>query len=308
MSMFTIFRIFAVVIFCLTGFLTCLCALFYSWILPPRIFIVRKLRVYSSSLLYSTLLLLCNVRVSVHLTDDIVAPANAATVYMGPHGSNLDSLLIQLIYWLYREDVVGPIVGIAKKSLLFVPLIGQSLFFGGHITVTRSHNERLASSSLSVAEDRLREGYSVGIFPEGTRRRSASVGPEHVQPFKKGGFHMVLNLVKSGTPVHIVPLIFFGGFGSWPKHSAFPTPGSLVSVRVGRHLVVSETDSIDSLMKRTKESIQCEMNDSINKKYNSNLIFKNGIEIHLLKCLWFYVTVTSIPSVAVILFALCGYL
>lgn len=71
----------------------------------------------------------------------------------------------------------------AKASLFKVPCLGRGLAAAGNIPVEREDKQK-ARSSLFFAAERIRNGTSVVIFPEGTRGHKDGT----MLPFKKGGF------------------------------------------------------------------------------------------------------------------------
>jgi 1-acyl-sn-glycerol-3-phosphate acyltransferase len=77
------------------------------------------------------------------------------------------------------------------------------------------------TASLVIEEDR-----SIGISPEGTRRRSPSIGPDQLLPFKKGPFH----LAKS-TKSDIIPVAIIGANRLFPPNCILPKAGNYS----GRH-------------------------------------------------------------------------
>ena len=81
---------------------------------------------------------------------------------------------------------------IAKKELIWVPLFGWALWCAKHILVDR-FNFSKATASLKNAEERIRDGASVVIFPEGTRSAQGEL-----LPFKRGGFVLA---IKTQTPL-----------------------------------------------------------------------------------------------------------
>lgn len=95
---------------------------------------------------------------------------------------------------------------IAKKELLWVPVFGWALWSAKNIIVDRSNLSK-ATSSLRKAEQRIRAGVSVVIFPEGSR----SSGGE-LRSFKRGGFVLA---IKSQTP--IVPVTISGSGAILPR-------------------------------------------------------------------------------------------
>lgn len=118
--------------------------------------------------------------------------ADQAYVYAANHRSNFDIFVL-------ISHLPGKILFVAKKSLFRVPVFGQALARMGSVSVDRS-NLQDAIRSLNQATALVRGGFSMIIFPEGTR----GTGPE-LLPFKKGVFVMAL---KAGQP--IVPVSISG--------------------------------------------------------------------------------------------------
>jgi putative phosphoserine phosphatase/1-acylglycerol-3-phosphate O-acyltransferase len=110
-------------------------------------------------------------------------------VFIFNHQSILDGLILMK---LVREDVTG----VAKKEVAGQPGFGQFARLANMAFVDRGNTVQ-ARSALEPVVQRLREGYSIAISPEGTRSPTPAVGP-----FKKGAFHMAM---QSGAP--IVPVV-----------------------------------------------------------------------------------------------------
>src|SRR5262249_26486768 len=83
-------------------------------------------------------------------------------------------------------------------------------------------NAASARRTIDHAADRIRQGCSVVIFPEGTRSRDGRLGP-----FKKGGFHLAIN---SGADV--VPVAIRGTREVMPRGSLLIRPG-VVDIEIG---------------------------------------------------------------------------
>lgn len=81
---------------------------------------------------------------------------------------------------------------IAKAELFRIPLLGWAMSRTGYISIDRGSPKKAYRSMLAAAE-KVRNGVSVLIFPEGTRSPDGLL-----QPFKKGMFLIAL---KSGAPI-----------------------------------------------------------------------------------------------------------
>lgn len=88
---------------------------------------------------------------------------------------------------------------IYKSSINYVPFFGWSLYIGGYIPINRD-NVRKALKSLQRGLKKLHRGYSIIIFPEGTRSRTGEI-----DKFKKGIFYLA-----QYSKVKIVPVTIIG--------------------------------------------------------------------------------------------------
>jgi len=86
---------------------------------------------------------------------------------------------------------------LAKSEVESWPVIGLGTRLGGTIFVQRDNAESRKAARRLIAE-RLRQGLSVVVFPEGTTHR----GPD-VLPFKKGVFHIAAEGRIPVTPLAI---------------------------------------------------------------------------------------------------------
>jgi 1-acyl-sn-glycerol-3-phosphate acyltransferase len=150
------------------------------------------------------LLRLAGVAVSVSGLEHV--PAGPA-VYAANHASALDILVV-----FGHLPVDFRIV--YKRSLSFLPLIGWSIWLGGHLPIDRRNAFR-ARRSLEQAARRIRGGTSVVVFPEGTRSPDGQV-----HRFKRGSFSLAID---AGVPV--VPVSLGGVKAVVPKGLASVRPG-----------------------------------------------------------------------------------
>jgi 1-acyl-sn-glycerol-3-phosphate acyltransferase len=133
-------------------------------------------------------------------------------VFMANHASSLD-------IWAMFIVIPRRIRMIAKKQLAGIPLFGWVMWAGRFIFIDRK-NPVAARRSIDAAGERIHNGDSVVIFPEGTRTRDGTLGP-----FKKGGFHLA---VKAGVP--IVPVALRGTRALMPRGSLLLRGGTITAV------------------------------------------------------------------------------
>jgi 1-acyl-sn-glycerol-3-phosphate acyltransferase len=152
--------------------------------------------------------LLC-VEVNVSGLENVPA---VPAIYAANHGSALD---IFVVFGYLPVDFRI----IYKRSLSLLPLVGWSIWLGGHIPIDRSNAFR-ARRSLKAAARRIQAGTSVVTFPEGTRSPDATV-----RLFRRGSFSLAL---EAGVP--IVPVSLAGVKDVVPQGLTSVRPGR---VRVG---------------------------------------------------------------------------
>jgi HAD superfamily hydrolase (TIGR01490 family) len=130
-------------------------------------------------------------------------------VFIFNHQSFLDGFVVMK---LLREDVTG----VAKKEVARQPGFGQFARFANMAFVDRA-NSAQARQALEPVVQRLREGYSIAISPEGTRSPTPRVAR-----FKKGAFHMAM---QGGVP--IVPIVIRNAGERLWRGSTFIRPGTI---------------------------------------------------------------------------------
>lgn len=84
-----------------------------------------------------------------------------------------------------------------KQELRKIPLVGTACKMLGHVFIKRG-SAAAARESLMEVEQTLQDGICTVIFPEGTRSLDGKVGP-----FKKGAFHIALDLNLPIIPISL---------------------------------------------------------------------------------------------------------
>jgi 1-acyl-sn-glycerol-3-phosphate acyltransferase len=134
---------------------------------------------------------------------------------------------------------------LAKKELFSVPFLGWTMAAVGYISIDRG-GTRDTVGAMNEAAQKIRDGMSVVIFPEGSRSPDGTI-----QPFKKGGFTLA---IKSKVP--IVPIAISGSREIMPKDSLAAAPGEIRMV-VGHPIEIQHYSLKDreSLMEKVRETI-----------------------------------------------------
>ena len=105
-----------------------------------------------------------------------------------------------------------PFKWVMKEALRRVPFVGKACQVAGFIFVN-GHNIQSIRNSLDEAKRSQGDGYSIFIFPEGSRTRTG-----RMQPFKKGGF-----VIAEELDIPIIPVSISGSYhvmraGSYLPH------------------------------------------------------------------------------------------
>lgn len=113
-------------------------------------------------------------------------------IFVANHQSSLDIPIC-------LATLPGKVRMLAKHSLFRIPVFGWALRREGFVPVHRRVGDK-ARLSLGPAEEALKHGARVFVFPEGTRSRTGEVGT-----FKSGAFRLAL-----ATGVPVVPVTIIG--------------------------------------------------------------------------------------------------
>lgn len=129
-------------------------------------------------------------------------------VFMFNHQSKAD---VAIMASLIRKDVVG----VGKKEIEKMPVIGQVMGMAGTVFIDRSDRAKAIESMQPLITAMKDQGKSMVIAPEGTRTPTPKLAP-----FKKGGFHMAMQV---GVP--IVPVVIHNASDIAPKGDFLFRPG-----------------------------------------------------------------------------------
>ncbi|MGY1714096.1 HAD-IB family hydrolase [Geodermatophilus sp. SYSU D01106] len=153
---------------------------------------------------------IAGVRVDVQGAEHL---ATRPAVFLFNHQSQLDVLVL-------AKMLRGGFTAVAKKELANTPGFGLAFRLADVAFVDRADSGQ-ARKALEPAVQRLRDGISLVIAPEGTRSVTPTLGP-----FKKGAFHVAM---QAGVP--IVPIVLRNTGELMWRGATTVSPG-VVQVRV----------------------------------------------------------------------------
>lgn len=155
-------------------------------------------------------------------------PFQKASIIISNHQSHIDLMAI---------------LALTPKLIVFTnhwvwnfPLYGRILRYADFYPA-----EEFETDQSDFLEQKIREGYSIAIFPEGTRSKDCSI-----QRFHKGAFYLAQKLKTDITPILI------HGFGyALPKEFFLLKKGAL-SVRILKPVPITATEDYRQVCKRTQ--------------------------------------------------------
>ncbi|HEX5538639.1 MAG TPA: lysophospholipid acyltransferase family protein, partial [Methylophilaceae bacterium] len=111
----------------------------------------------------------CGIRYHIIGAENIPATPR---IILSKHQSAWETLAFQQIF--------PPQVWVMKRELLWIPFFGWGLAMTSPIAIDRSGGREALKQMVAQGKDRLKKGFCVVIFPEGTR----------VAPGEKGKYHV----------------------------------------------------------------------------------------------------------------------
>jgi 1-acyl-sn-glycerol-3-phosphate acyltransferase len=159
-------------------------------------------------------------------------------IILAKHQSAWETLAFQLIF--------PPQVWVLKKELLRVPFFGWGLAMLSPIAIDRSSRRAALQQLIEQGHQRLQSGFSIVIFPEGTR-----IAPGRRGKYRPGGARLA---VQTGTAV--LPVAHNAGL-RWGRNAFLKHPG-LITVSIGAPIKPDGLDA-ETLIARVEQWIEDEI-------------------------------------------------
>jgi 1-acyl-sn-glycerol-3-phosphate acyltransferase len=224
---------------CLNAFIAVHTILFSLWglLLSPFDKKGRLVHFYTAVPWAKGILWACGIKVRPRGQERI--DPQTPRIYMTNHQSYFD--IFALLAYLPVDFKF-----IVKQELMKIPLFGAAMRRAGYIGIARG-DPRKAIKSMNEAAEKIRNGTSVVMFPEGTRSADG-----RLQVFKRGGFNLA---IRSGCD--IVPVAIVDSHLIVPKGSLRINRGSF-DIHFGDPISVKEhtRKTANQLMDQVRQAME----------------------------------------------------
>jgi len=136
---------------------------------------------------------LMGIKISVQGMENL--PKEGEVIVTPNHASYLDIFLLSATLPRLLKYVI-------KSELFKLPLWGWGMYMADHVGIPRGSGRagiKALNAALNTVKDRVKEGGSFIIFPEGTRSRNG-----RIQGFKRGAFSVAADTGALVVPVSLV--------------------------------------------------------------------------------------------------------
>ena len=197
------------------------------YLVLPSSYLIKPIKIWILGI-FILLKYVCNITHEIQGIENI--PSKAILV-ASKHQSAFETFA--LFYYLPQA------IFIHKKQLFFIPIFGQYLKKINMISIDRRGGASTIRKMLKQTANKALNGFSVIIFPEGTRKKIGA------QPDYKSGFIGIYNEMKT----QILPVALNSG-KCWPKHTFVKKSGKiiikflpLINSNLARSKVLSEVQT-----------------------------------------------------------------
>ena len=178
---------------------------------------------------------LCGIRYQVEGLEHL---PRIPSIILSKHQSAWETLAFQAIF--------PPQVLVLTRELLWIPFFGWGLALMSPIAINRSRGREALRRMAELGTARLRQGFWIVMFPEGTR----------IKPGARGTYHAGGAWLASKTGAAIVPVAHNAG-ECWGKNAFLKQPG-LVTVSIGKPISSSGRNA-DELIAEVESWIENRM-------------------------------------------------
>ena len=179
-----------------------------AWSMPPKARFLFVVGAWTRFVLW-WLGLTCGIRTEVRGREHL--PDTACILFV-KHQSTWDTLFVQTL--------LSPQTTLIKRELLWIPFFGWAFSLLKPIAINRHARVGAFRQLMNIGAERIAAGFSVTLFPEGTRMPWGKQGP-----FQPGGAALASS---TGAPVLVVA---HDAGRCWPAHRFIKHAGT-IEVRI----------------------------------------------------------------------------
>ncbi|MBI5910127.1 MAG: 1-acyl-sn-glycerol-3-phosphate acyltransferase [Betaproteobacteria bacterium] len=158
---------------------------------------------------------------------------------------------------LAYSEIFPPHVYVMKRELMWLPFLGWGLALFSPIFINRTDRMNALRRTIELGKERLAQGFSIMIYPEGTR---IAVG-KHGE-YKLGGAYIAVQ-----TGARVLPVAHNAGL-LWPRNSFLKYPGK-VTVVIGAP-IASAGQTPKQLMRKVEDWIEGQVEILVRAKRENN--------------------------------------
>lgn len=178
---------------------------------------------------------ICGIRFEIKGSENL--PAHPV-ILMAKHQSAWETIALPILF--------PPQSIVLKKELLSIPFFGWGLAMTSPIAIDRKAGKEALKQIVVQGSARIKQGFWVMIFPEGTR----------VKPGEAGRYGIGGAWLATHTSTPVLPVAHNAG-EVWPKHSFIKHPGT-ITLSIGP-VISSQGKKADALNEEVKAWIESEM-------------------------------------------------
>ena len=175
------------------------------YLILPNKYLFRQVKLWIKGIFF----LLKNICKITHEIQGIGHFPDHSVLIASKHQSAFETLA--LFYYLPQS------IFIHKKQLFLIPIFGQYLKKINMISIDRKGGAVTMRRMLKQAKIKMYEGFSIIIFPEGTRKKPGE------EPNYKSGFVGIYKAMDT----EILPVAVNSG-NCWPKHTFVKNSGHII--------------------------------------------------------------------------------
>jgi 1-acyl-sn-glycerol-3-phosphate acyltransferase len=178
---------------------------------------------------------LLRIDYEVHGTENV---PREPCVILSKHQSAWETIAYTTIF--------PPHVYVIKRELLWLPFLGWGLGLMSPIAIDRSNRKQAMKRMIELGGERIRQGFSIMVYPEGTR---IPVGRRGI--YRLGGAVVAVN-----NGARVLPVAHDAGL-LWPRNSFVKHPGK-VTVIIGKPIATAGRTA-EEVMREAEDWIEGEV-------------------------------------------------